>query len=186
MFASARGRIIYISLRGVWDRRAVGWIPSNWTIPFLRSYPSKTFFLRRVSDNVNEKSRLATHRRVSSRWMRLHRFQRLKVSISTNRTHCAALSVDFLGWVLRFESIIRYSAGKKRGVCSTTSACITEHDRTHASDNAPSVYLVPFLRLSSALIVLNPLGLHRILNFPEHGNNITQRNVAFINWHIRL
>jgi len=87
---------------------------------------------------------------------------------------------------VRFENIIRYFTGKKHGICSIASACITKHDRTHAFDNAPSVYLVPFLCLSSALIALNPFGLRRILNFPEHGNNITQRNVPFTDWHIRL
>lgn len=117
-------------------------------LPRLRMRPSRT----------RNRDWLPSTSRVSSREMRLHRFQRLKVSIWPNRTHCAAASVDFLGYILLLR---KYCSLRKKTIDSvllpTFSANITNHDRKYATNNALSVYFVPFLRLSSVLIALNSL-----------------------------
>lgn len=75
-------------------------------LPCLRMRPSRT----------RNRDWLPLMSRVSSRGMRLHRFQRLKVSISPNRTHCASLSVDFLGYILLLRKHYSLFVRKKTSV----------------------------------------------------------------------
>jgi len=77
-------------------------------------------FSLRVSgcDHLEREIAIGYHRRPGFLLARLHRFQRLKVSISLNRTHCAALSIDFLSY--SFASKVLFVIRQKENVCSTT------------------------------------------------------------------
>lgn len=82
-----------------------------------------------------------------------------------NRTHRVALWARKTSSVtsLCFENVFRYyQKGKKRKenlfhCLHTFCQYYQSWQRVLASDNAPSIYHVPFLRLSSVLIALNPL-----------------------------
>lgn len=160
---SVRSQIV--PFRGAWDRHAVRWISLNWTIPFLWSYPSKTFFLYRVSgcDHLEREIAIGYHWRpgfllagwgyiVFSDWKYQSRLTALIAPLWASTSS---------GYILLLRKHYSLFVRKKTSVESvllpTFSANITNHDRKYASNNAPSVYLVPFLRLSLALIALNSL-----------------------------